>query len=56
MDLRVTAVLESQRHVFESLGCALEDAESDFVDAHEIFKVLRAWRYELAHGELLEGR
>ncbi len=55
MDSRVTAVLESQRHVFESLGCAVEDAEPDLVDADEIFKVLRAWRYELAYGELLEG-
>ncbi len=55
MDPRVTAVLESQRDVFESLGCAVEVAEPDFVDADEIFKVLRAWRYELAYGELLEG-
>jgi amidase len=55
MDPRVTAVLEGQRHVFESLGCAVEDAEPDFVDADEIFKTLRAWRFELAYGELLEG-
>jgi amidase len=55
MDPRVTAVLESQLHVFESLGCAVEDVEPDFADADEIFKVLRAWRYELAYGELLEG-
>ena len=55
MDSRVTAVLESQRQVFESLGCAVEDAEPDFVEADEIFKTLRAWRYELAYGELLEG-
>jgi amidase len=33
MDSRVTTVLESQRHVFESLRCAVEDAEPDFVDA-----------------------
>jgi amidase len=55
MDSRVRAVLDSQRQVFESLGCAVEDAEPDLVDADEIFKVLRAWRYELAYGELLEG-
>jgi amidase len=54
MDPRVTAVLEGERHVFESLGCKVEDAEPDFADADEIFKVLRAWRYELAYGELLE--
>jgi amidase len=53
VDPRVTAVLESQRHVFESLGCAVEDAQPDFADADEVFKTLRAWRYELAYGELL---
>jgi amidase len=53
VDPRVSAVLESQRRVFESLGCAVEDAQPDFVDADEVFKTLRAWRYELAYGELL---
>jgi len=53
VDPRVTAVLESQRRVFESLGCAVEDAQPDFADADEVFKTLRAWRYELAYGELL---
>jgi amidase len=56
VDPRVTAVLENQRPVFESLGCAVEDAQPDFADADEIFKTLRAWRYELAYGELLEDR
>ena len=54
VDSRVTAVLENHRRVFESLGCAVEDAQPDFADADEIFKTLRAWRYELAYGELLE--
>src|SRR5215207_1737685 len=54
VDPRVTAVLENQRPVFESLGCAVEDAQPDFAHADEIFKTLRAWRYELAYGELLE--
>jgi amidase len=54
VDPRVRAVLESQRRVFESLGCAVEDAQPDFADADEVFKTLRAWRYELAYGELLE--
>jgi amidase len=53
MDPRVTAVLENQRCIFESLGCAVEDAQPDFADADEVFKTLRAWRYELAYGELL---
>ncbi len=54
VDARVTAVLEDQRHVFESLGCVVEDAQPDFAGADEVFKVLRAWRYELSFGELLE--
>ena len=53
VDPRVTAVLESQRYAFESLGCAVEDTQPDFADADEVFKTLRAWRYELAYGELL---
>ena len=54
VDPRVTAVLEEHRSVFESLGCAVEEAEPDLADADEVFKTLRAWRYELAYGELLE--
>jgi amidase len=54
VDLRVTAVLEEHRSVFESLGCAVEEAEPNFAGADEVFQVLRAWRYELAYGELLE--
>ncbi len=50
----VTQVLDGQRHVFESLGCVVEDAEPDFRDADEVFKVLRAWRFELAYGGLLD--
>jgi amidase len=54
VDPRVSAVLEEHRSVFESLGCAVEEAEPDFAGADEVFQVLRAWRYELAYGELLE--
>jgi amidase len=54
VDPLVTAVLEEHRRVFESLGCAVEEAEPDFAGADEVFQVLRAWRYELAYGELLE--
>ena len=50
----VTKALDGQRHVFESLGCTVEDAEPDFRDADEVFKVLRAWRFELAFGGLLD--
>jgi amidase len=51
VDTRVTAVLDSQRQAFESLGCTIDDATPDFTDAHEIFQVWRAWRFELLYGE-----
>ncbi len=54
VDPRVTEVLEGHRGVFEALGCVVEDAQPDFADADEVFKTLRAWRYELAYGGLLE--
>ena len=54
VDPRVTEVIEAQRHVFESLGCLIEDCEPDFSDADEIFKVWRAWYYALNLSELLE--
>jgi len=50
----VTSVIEGQRHVFESLGCLVEEGEPDFRDADEIFKVWRAWRFELAFVDLLK--
>ena len=54
VDPRVTAVLDGQRRVFEDLGCVVEDAEPNLSGADEVFKVLRAWRFELAYSELLE--
>jgi amidase len=53
IDSRVTTVIDAQHHTFEALGCAVEDAEPDLTDADEIFKVLRAWSYELSFSELL---
>jgi amidase len=53
VDPAVTAVLESQRHVFESLGCHVEPAEPDFSDADEVFKALRAATFEMTLGGLL---
>jgi amidase len=50
----VTAVIDGQRHVFAGLGCAIEDAEPDFRDADEIFKIWRAWRMEVNYGALLQ--
>ncbi len=53
IDPRVTAAIDAQRPTFEALGCTTEDCEPDLTDADEIFKVLRAWSFELSAGELL---
>ncbi|MEM7127731.1 MAG: amidase [Chloroflexota bacterium] len=54
VDPSVTRVLESQRYVFKDLGCLVDEAEPDFRDADEVFKVLRAWNFEIDFGALLE--
>ena len=54
VDVRVTETIEGSRSVFEALGCRVEEAEPDVTDADEVFKILRAWRFELAYGALLE--
>jgi len=55
VDPRVTGVIEGQQHVFESLGCVVEEGEPDFTDADEVFKVWRAWHFEQTLGQLLEA-
>jgi len=54
VDPRVTSVIDGQRGVFESIGCVVRDGEPDFTDADEIFKVWRAWHFELAFAGLLK--
>src|SRR5829696_8891020 len=54
VDPRVTAVLDEQRGVFDSVGCILEDDQPDFTGADEAFKTWRAWYYEFAFGDLIE--
>ncbi|HJN10230.1 MAG: amidase [Pirellulaceae bacterium] len=49
----VTSVLEDQRSTFSNLGCIAEDAEPDFTDADEVFKIVRAWAFESKFGPLL---
>jgi amidase len=56
VDPRVTQALENQRHVFEGLGCIVDEGQPDFRDADEIFKVWRAWNFELQFGELMENQ
>jgi amidase len=52
-DPEVKSAVQSQRKVFESLGCIVEDAEPDFTDANECFLAWRHWSTELAYGDLL---
>ena len=54
VDPQVTAAIDTQRGVFESLGCVVVDDAPNFTDADEAFKVWRAWRFELAYSKLLE--
>jgi amidase len=54
VDPQVTFVMESQCHVFEDLGCIVDEGQPDFSDADEIFKVLRAWHFALTYGDALE--
>jgi len=54
VDPHITAVLDSQRSTFEALGCLVDDDEPDFRDADEVFKVWRAWSFELSYSDLVE--
>jgi amidase len=42
-DARVRSIVDGQRTTFESLGCIVEQAESDFAPAEIAFRMLRAW-------------
>lgn len=54
VDPKVTAVLESQRHVFADLGCIVEKGQPDFTGADEAFKVLRAVSFAQTYGDLIK--
>jgi len=49
----VIDTLERAVPAFEDIGCVVEPATPDLRDADEIFEVLRAWNFDLSHGELL---
>jgi amidase len=49
----VTSAVKAQRKVFESLGCIVEEAEPDFLDAEECFMTLRHWSSEASYGDLM---
>jgi amidase len=50
----VSAALEPQRKVFESLGCIVEEACPDFSGATEAFETLRAVSFSLRYAPLLK--
>jgi amidase len=56
VDPRVTAALESQKHVFRDLGCIVEDAEPDLSAATEAFETLRALAFVQNYGEFYRTR
>ena len=47
---------ESTTHVFESLGCSVEDAEPDFTDFDEVFKIVRAQAFLAGVAPRIKGR
>lgn len=51
VDKRISEICDRHRATFEALGLEVVDAEPDLRDAIDVFKVLRAWRYTLAHGD-----
>jgi amidase len=44
-EAKVLDLVNSQRKVFESLGCIVEEAEPDWTGVHESYETLRAWNY-----------
>ena len=55
VDTRVADVLKSGIPVFEDLGCVVEEKTPDLTDADMIFKVLRAWCFEVSHHETIKS-
>jgi amidase len=53
VDPRVSTALESQRHVFDALGCIVEEASPDFRDADRVFHVLRAQSFAAGYAQHL---
>ena len=54
VDPRVTAVIDAERATFERLGCVVEDADPNMSGVAEVFRVWRAWYFELCYGSLLD--
>jgi amidase len=53
IDRRVSAALEPQRKILETLGCVVDEAQPDLRDAREIFQALRAFAFATRYGPML---
>lgn len=53
VDVAVFDVVDAQRSIFEEMGCVVEEACPDFTGADEVFKALRAFRFEMKFGPLV---
>jgi amidase len=56
VDARVSQALEPGRDALAGLGIEVVEATPDLSDADEVFRVLRAYNFELTHGQLLDTR
>jgi amidase len=56
VDARVRAVVDAQRRVFETIGCAIEEAEPEFGGFDEVFKTLRAVAFLTGVAPRVAGR
>ena len=52
----ITRVVGDTRHVFESLGCVVEEAEPDFTGVDEAFPALRHLSYHSSYAALAKQR
>jgi amidase len=50
----VIAALEDTPKIFTELGCVVEEACPDLSVADEVFRVLRAWQFELGLGTVMD--
>jgi amidase len=54
MDPGVRSVLAAQRKTFENMGCVVEDACPELIEADSIFLTIRSFRSAATYGSLLE--
>ena len=55
IDPRTTGVLESQRSIFQDIGCLVDESEPDFSNVNEQFLIWRGWGRELTQGDNLRN-